>query len=90
MTIHKSMAGGIIGNGSHRINRISIESQGRIKSGDINDKDEVVITISGAEEAVKKARYLLQREIREEEDLCYKCLGTGHFAGNYSQKEDTY
>ena len=82
MTIHKSMAGGIIGNGSHRINRISIESQGRIKRGDINDKDEVVITISGAEEAVKKARYLLQREI--------KCLGTGHFAGNYSQKEDTY
>ena len=93
MTIPKSIVGAIIGHGGHRINRISVETEARIKIREINDNDVKVITISGAVEAVKKARYLLEREISGKIGLeggisrCFKCNQVGHFSRECREEE---
>ena len=65
MTIHKSMAGAILGPGGQRIRRIRAESRANITLGDANDNDERVITIEGGGKSIQMAQYLLQQAVRE-------------------------
>lgn len=65
VTIHKSMAGAILGPGGQRIRRIRAESRANITLGDANDNDERVITIEGGGKSIQMAQYLLQQAVRE-------------------------
>merc|ERR1719378_1484527 len=65
VTIHKSMAGAILGPGGQRIRRIRAESRANISLGDANDNDERVISIEGSGKQIQMAQYLLQQAVRE-------------------------
>merc|ERR1719394_944985 len=65
VTIHKSMAGAILGPGGQRIRRIRAESRANITLGEANDNDERVITIEGGGKQIQHAQFLLQQAVRE-------------------------
>ena len=94
MTIRKSMERAIIGLRGQRINRTVAESQALLDIGGVNDNDERVISITGAPEAIKKARSLLWQAVRENVGLegssskCYKCKGFSHLARECCEEED--
>jgi len=66
VTIPNEVAGAIIGPGGQRIRKIRMDSTAEVQIGEpeAGSKDRI-ITITGTQEAIQTAQYLLQQCVRE-------------------------
>ena len=72
VTIPKDLAGSIIGKGGQRIKQIRHESGAAIKIDEpLEGSEDRIITITGTQDQIQNAQYLLQNSVKQYADVEY-------------------